>query len=424
MGNQMGTAVDFIPRSLMMLILGAVTIILATCLWLFVSRTTPAQSSKEPNSSQPTPPPQEKLPTAIARKAEKQTKGKGRGKTLPHPSLLGVTKGQTNPCTSFCWGANSRLLFCCSEDRTARSFKVDALISSKETREQRFNIEGDEPYCCCAGTVAPKYVVVALRRSKMLRIIELGLNSASNAIKREFALGYNSEESASDFLFFPSEHFILSADRDTTEVVVHDLQGTRVESLKTNQIKINDCACTAGGRFFLSAGFTKEIRVFEACMKKDGSLAKLQRVNACQGHTAAVLGVSVSSGLNAASLSKDGSFKIWNLDVNTRLDEDPKCLLTVKIESDEVGQLSGICLSSDASKVCIYGGNTCLFYQGITSSGSDKPGSPLGKIHGLHDTCILHAEFSACGKMLATRGEGAGSVKIWKADGFPAAQIA
>lgn len=106
--------------------------------------------------------------------------------------------------------------------------------------------------------------------------------------------------------------------------------GSVLASIQTNGLVNHGAAMSGDGRFVAAATFTADVKVHE--IQRDRSLAftGAPKVFELKGHTSQVTALAFSAdGTRAVTASKDGTWRVWKLDVRYTLNEDPKCLHTV-----------------------------------------------------------------------------------------------
>jgi len=104
-----------------------------------------------------------------------------------------------------------------------------------------------------------------------------------------------------------------------------------------------------------------------------------------------------------ATTSKDGTWKLWKIDVRYHLGEDPKCLLTIPTPFPKKN-FNLIAISPDQKTVAITIANILVFY--------DISGKLLTSIEDAHDASIVAISWSPDSSGVATAGDN--TVKIWK----------
>ncbi|KAJ6686125.1 hypothetical protein OIU79_016008 [Salix purpurea] len=73
--------------------------------------------------------------------------------------------------------------------------------------------------------------------------------------------------------------------------------------------------------------FTADVKVWEIVYSKDGSVKEVPKAMQLKGHKSAVTWLCFTpDSEQIITASKDGSIRIWNINVRYHLDEDPKTL--------------------------------------------------------------------------------------------------
>ncbi|WVZ06349.1 hypothetical protein V8G54_019695 [Vigna mungo] len=120
---------------------------------------------------------------------------------------------------------------------------------------------------------------------------------------------------------------IASCSEGTDIIVWHGKTGKSVGHVDTNQLKNNMAAISPNGRFIAAAAFTADVKVWEIVYAKDGSAKEVLNVMQLKGHKSAVTWLCFTpNSEQIITASKDGTMRIWNINVRYHLDEDPKTL--------------------------------------------------------------------------------------------------
>ncbi|KAL3683716.1 hypothetical protein R1sor_001738 [Riccia sorocarpa] len=112
--------------------------------------------------------------------------------------------------------------------------------------------------------------------------------------------------------------------------------GKNVGNVDTSQLQNTMATLSPNGRFLSAAAFTADVKIWELVYGKDGQVKEVTKVMQLKGHKSAITWLCFtwdSEGMITAS--KDGTIRVWNINVRYHLDEDPKCLKTFSIPSKD-----------------------------------------------------------------------------------------
>ncbi|XP_027362472.1 transducin beta-like protein 2 isoform X3 [Abrus precatorius] len=125
---------------------------------------------------------------------------------------------------------------------------------------------------------------------------------------------------------------IASCSEGTDIILWHGKTGKNVGHVDTNQLKNTMATISPNGRFVAAAAFTADVKVWEIVYAKDGSVKEVAKVMQLKGHKSAVTWLCFTpNSEQIITASKDGSMRIWNINVRYHLDEDPKTLKVLPI---------------------------------------------------------------------------------------------
>ncbi|XP_038860602.1 transducin beta-like protein 2 isoform X3 [Salvelinus namaycush] len=204
--------------------------------------------------------------------------------------------------------------------------------------------------------------------------------------------------------------FIMSASTDTN-ILIWDLKGEVLASIITNQMTNSYAAISPCGRFVASCGFTPDVKVWEVCFGKGGEFKEVARAFDLKGHSAGVHSFAFSNdSRRMATVSKDGTWRLWDTDVEYKKQQDPYLLKSVPCQSSEG---SRVALSPDARVVAI--SNSCSVAMYSTSTGQLEE-----EFHGVHSEEITDLRFDINSRYLVCSGDRA--VRVFhNAPGYRAA---
>lgn len=145
-----------------------------------------------------------------------------------------------------------------------------------------------------------------------------------------------------------------------------------------------------------SCGFTPDVKVWEVCFGKSGDFREVIRAFELKGHTAGIHYFSFSNdSRRMATVSKDGTWKFWDTDVEYKKQQDPYLLLTGKCE---VTEPCHIALSPDAHVAAISCGTSIIVY-------NTRRGEEEERFVGVHGQCITDLAFDTSSRYLVSCGD-------------------
>ncbi|KAK6162505.1 hypothetical protein DH2020_002346 [Rehmannia glutinosa] len=156
---------------------------------------------------------------------------------------------------------------------------------------------------------------------------------------------------------------ILSSSEGTDIKLWHGKTGKILGNVDTNQLKNTMAAISPNGRFIAAAAFTADVKVWEVVYSKDGSVKEILKAMQLKGHKSAVTWLCFGpNSEHIITASKDGSIRIWNINVRYHLDEDPKTLKVFPIPlhdgSGATLHYDRLCLSPDGKILAATHGST------------------------------------------------------------------
>ncbi|PVD32850.1 hypothetical protein C0Q70_08297 [Pomacea canaliculata] len=187
--------------------------------------------------------------------------------------------------------------------------------------------------------------------------------------------------------------FIMAGLADT-HLIIYDLKGEQQEVINTHQMKNYFSALSPCGRFVASSGFTPDVKIWEVS-GTPGEL-KVTRAMELKGHNSGVSNFSFNGDSSrVATVSKDGTWKLWDTDVRYSQGQDAKLLFTGSVS------LPGpnlIAISPDGRTVAISGDSSVVFWDTVTQSESVI-------LQDLHSGPITALQFNTSNHYLVTAGD-------------------
>ncbi|XP_051541139.1 transducin beta-like protein 2 isoform X5 [Myxocyprinus asiaticus] len=311
-----------------------------------------------------------------------------RKKTQMHQSHSGNVT-----CLDF--SSNGKYLASCADDRTIRIWSTKDFLE-RDHKSLRANVEFDHATFVRFSPDSRAFITW-LSNGETIRIYKM--------IKKEDGT-FNFKAAPEDF---PQKHkgivinigiaetgkFIMSASVDTT-IVIWDLKGEVLATINTNQMTNSHVAISPCGRFVASCGFTPDVKVWEVCFGKSGEFKEVARAFDLKGHSAGVYSFDFSNdSRRMVTVSKDGTWKLWNTDVEYKKQQDPYLLRTVPCQ---VSEGSRIALSPDGRVVAISNGCDIAMYNANT-------GELEKEFHSVHSEEITDLKFDINNRFLVSSGD-------------------
>lgn len=338
-----------------------------------------------------------KAPASKKPKQEKQRsrKDKASQHTFSHQLLASSLKSHSGNITCLDFSSNGKYLASCADDRTVRIWSTKDFLD-REHKCLRANVELDHATLVSFSPDSRAFITW-LANGDSIRIFKM--------IKKEDGT-FSFKAAPEDF---PQKHkapilnigiaetgkFIMSASTDTT-IHIWDLKGEILASINTNQMTNSYAAISPCGRFVASCGFTPDVKVWEVCFGKSGEFREVARAFDLKGHSAGVHAFAFSNDSHRmVTVSKDGTWKLWNTDVEYKKQQDPYLLKTVSCASSDG---SRVALSPDGRVVAISDGCNVAMYN--SSSGELEE-----EFQGVHSEEISDLRFDINGRFLVTSGD-------------------
>lgn len=327
-----------------------------------------------------------------------------------HHLLLNTLKGHTDAINGFCFTSNGRGLATASGDGVARVFKLED-ASNKNVKFLHLNVPGGNiPTAVAFGEGASQLVVATenISGASLFMYAAAGGKIAADAkgqgklpppeIKWEKHQVHDRRNiialaSASASYGSGDGSIIVASCSEGTDIKLWlAADGKCVGTVDTNQLKNTMATLSPDGRFLAAAAFTADVKVWEIVYGKDGAVREVTKVMQLKGHKSAVTWLNFtwdSAGIITAS--KDGSIRVWNINVRYHLDEDPKCLKVFTIPlKDSKGvavHYDRLAVSSDNKTLAVTHGSTLQWL-------SLDSGEVLESVEHAHDGSITGLAWS------------------------------
>ncbi|GLI63451.1 hypothetical protein VaNZ11_006423 [Volvox africanus] len=204
---------------------------------------------------------------------------------------------------------------------------------------------------------------------------------------------------------------------------VYDLQGREVAVFEPNALANHDLAVSSDGRFVAAATFSSDVKIWEMKYSREGEFRGLIKAMGLTGHRSQVACVALSfDNSRAATASKDGMLKIWNIDVRYELSEDPKVVLSIPMPLPDGRVYQHLAFGPPGSDLL------AASYEGTVQLINLKNGELLERIQA-HEAPITSIRWCPLPKKMAAEAGGAVAfvfatssrdkrVRVWRAPKF------
>ncbi|XP_023609237.1 transducin beta-like protein 2 isoform X2 [Myotis lucifugus] len=290
------------------------------------------------------------LDKSLRSKKQKQQqhirKEKPQQHNFTHRLLAAALKSHSGNISCMDFSSNGKYLATCADDRTVRIWSTKDFLQ-REHRSMRANVELDHATLVRFSPDCRAFIVW-LANGDTLRVFKM--------TKREDG-GYTFTATPEDF---PKKHkapvinigiadtgkFIMTASSDTT-VLIWNLKGQVLSTINTNQMNNAHAAISPCSRM--------------------------------------------------ASVSKDGTWKLWDTDVEYKLQQDPYLLRTGRFEEASTIPCR-LALSPDAQVLALASGSSIHLY-------NTRRGEKEECFEQVHGECITDLSFDITGRLLASCGD-------------------
>ncbi|XP_023232960.1 transducin beta-like protein 2 isoform X2 [Centruroides sculpturatus] len=315
-----------------------------------------------------------------------------------HPWLITTLKGHSGNILDMDYSNNGKYLISCDEERTVMLWNTKTLSQKNNVKNQkdiksvRINIEYDHA-TQVKWSPDGKAFIICQANGNAIQVYRLS--------KRDDGMLGNAEP----IIVFPKKHksdiinigiactgqYMMSCSKDTT-IIIWDLKGEVLATIDTLHIN-NYYACVSYcGRFVASSGFTPDVKVWDVCFNKSGEFKEVRRAFELKGHSSGVYCFSFSNdSTRMASVSKDGTWKIWDTNIEYQKGQEPYLLKTGNF--DHRGPCL-VALSPDGRTVALAMLSTVTIYSGVT-------GEKQSLLENIHEEPIAALHFSADNQYLS-----------------------
>ncbi|KAL8091849.1 uncharacterized protein LOC141692394 isoform X2 [Apium graveolens] len=353
-----------------------------------------------------------------------------------HPLDLNTLKGHGDSVNGLSFSPDGRSLATACGDGVVRVFKLDD-VSSKSFKFLRINLPpGGHPTAVVFGDVVSSYIVACealvgsslymygeekpkpladTKQQAKLPLPEIKWQQHKVHDKRAII---TLSRTTATYGSADGSTIIASCSEGTDIILWHGNTGKILGNVDTNQLKNTMAAISPNGRFVAAAAFTADVKVWEIVYSKDGSVKEVSRVMQLKGHKSAVTWLCFSpDSERIITSSKDGTMRLWNINVRYHLDEDPK---TLKVFPVPLKDSNGTALNYDRLSISPDGKILAVTHGPLLQWLCAETGQILDTAAKAHDGDITDLEWAPSGipmgekkiTVLATSGTDK-KVKLW-----------
>lgn len=313
--------------------------------------------------------------------------------------VASVLKGHTGHVTGAVFSPNGKHLATISEDRTLRMWPIKD-FGTKGVKAVQFNVELDHA-TSINFTEDGRACVVGLAAARRLRVLKVDIKGRSCENKGEVpeaaskpwptdVLGCGIH--AADPNNRGSGCTYVASATNGTKLEFRTIKGELMEEIDTKNGGTNTLTMSPDGRFVAICGYTGSAKVF-AAPRVAGT--KATRAFNCGAHTSAVYHCAFSDDtMVMATVSKDGSWKLWNINIEYDRGGDPKLMAEGRYDDRAGGAF--IAVSPDKRVVAVVSGPQLTVF-------SVRTGEAVHTITDAHSgSRCTSVDFDAEGKYIAT----------------------
>ncbi|EME29205.1 transducin family protein / WD-40 repeat family protein isoform 2 [Galdieria sulphuraria] len=342
------------------------------------------------------------------------------GQLQEKPHCAGVLQCHTEEVTCFAFHPKKRCLLSCSSDRSVRVWwdpmDKQARFSSVTLftcAASEYKVKFPDSAEACCWSKDGQLILFVLSHTRAIRSYDVLKNK--KLLSGSLDVVSTQKSSVKDIELDPLRRYFVTYD-DNSSFVVWNMRGSVLTRVDTHQVRNNQMAISPDGRFIASAGFIGDVYLWEILFQKDSNeFIELRKVIDLKGHRAGVKGLAFSHDRKkVATVCKDRTIRIWNIDVKYKLEEDAKLLFSLEPWDTQVDLLQ-VAFSPDDNLLAVVGNDSVAFYLLETR----KLITILRGCTGQVGIDIKKFSFSGDGTLLATIGQGQSFISLWNVPVMP-----
>ncbi|KAK9512844.1 hypothetical protein O3M35_001171 [Rhynocoris fuscipes] len=379
-----------------------VTLILA---WITVNELYFKKQVDNKKGEQPSEAPPQKaerkpvVPSVIKPPKKKQSTEKWNrdGKqNFSHEWLLTSLKGHSGAIMDMEFSANGKFLATCADDRAIFVWSTKHW-KDKDHKYIRYNIDYDHASLIrwspdSKAFIYNRYSDNTIEVCKLIRKPDGWIASLSKALT--YPKAHNNEIIGMGI--DPNGKYIMTCSAGT-DMIIWDLKGAEITKVETYLMNNYAAKVSPCGTFVAVSGFAPDVKVWEVQFNKTGEFKQVCRAFELTGHTSGIFDFAFNADSSLiATVSKDRTWKLFNIKIQYTKGEDPHLLKSGKFNTS--GKDAFISLSPDGQVICLACESTLTIINALTGE-VDKV------IQNVYPGPIRRLAFDAAGEYILTAGD-------------------
>lgn len=339
---------------------------------------------------------EEKVPSNASKskkKADKVPPHRDNKSKFSHAWLSSSLKGHNDNVLDMSFSPNGKYLASCSGDRSVLLWQTRH-FDDREHKSTRVNVEYDH---ATAVSWSPDNhaLLCAKHNENRLQVYKLAKKADGALGNPQVAVTFDKLDDdtlVGSGIASTGRYVMCCSERGRLTIL--DLKGGQLTSTDTRQAPVHAARISPCGRFVMSAGFTPDVKVWEVVFTRSGDFDKLSRAFELKGHTSGVLDLSATpDSFRMATVSRDGTWKLFNTNVEYRIGQDPQLLQSVTCGGGE-----RVALSPDGCSVAVGVRTDVQLF-------SAETGDRMATLSALHTSPITCMMFDPTSRYLLTAGD-------------------
>lgn len=277
-------------------------------------------------------------------------------------------------------------------------YTADLAKSTKDHKSLRVNIDFDHAICVKWSPDTKAFIIQkSLENTVEVYKVEKRKDGIITSAKKAITFAKQSDDDVIGLGIAPNGKFIMTC-TVTNTLTLYDLRGnilttTDTVLMRTNSAKISPCS-----KFIAAAGFSPDCKLWEVHFNKStGDFQSIKRAFELSGHTSGIYDLAFSSDSSRiVTISKDGTWKIYNIQIEYQKGESPHLLTTGTYEVTNIPP--HIAISPNGEVVIVTSYNSLLFYDTAT-------GELDNEIEEIFEGEITECMFDATGRFVFVSGD-------------------